>query len=169
MNGFDLRPVITVHTATRFRVCQRGQETVLGFVSFVRRAGNSAGVPGQHHASCRNAGGFHSRKHQSILFVHSTRYPRGEGNCRSARFLSVFPGLVARSALRPVEGRDVGQANITSQHGRGFPVYLETTIRKGTRRLARTFRPQREPQSTITEPPLRTAWFTVVTCSNHLV
>jgi hypothetical protein len=61
-------------------------------------------------------------------------------------FFSVCRGAVARSALRPVEGRDVGEAYITSQDGRGFPLYLETTIRKGTRCLARTFRPQREPQ-----------------------
>src|SRR5215469_7853601 len=70
MNGFDLRPVITVHTATRFRVCQRGQETVLGFVSFVRRAGNSAGVPGQHTRRVVTPEAFiHENTNRYCLFI----------------------------------------------------------------------------------------------------
>ena len=83
MSGFDLRSVITALTAATFFFAKE-HKTRWG--SFLSVPGNSACVPGQYHASCRIAEGFHSQKHQSALLV-----------------------------VRPVADREVGEANIASQ------------------------------------------------------
>src|SRR5215472_16247554 len=123
MSDCDLRSVISVRTAAPFSSLPQSTRHAAGVRSCRPVPGNSVCVPGHYHASCRIAEGFHSQKHQSTLLV-----------------------------VRPVADREVGEANITSQDCRGFPVYLETTIRTGARCLARTARPKREPQTTPFQP-----------------